>query len=363
MKTQSVSLGILATPNKRIPPFPDRSFFAYLCTAGQKIGMNVFVFLPTDVDFENKFVMGFKYMNRNWEKAYYPLPSLIYDRCSHRKKYRSEIQKLKSTPSITFLGHVLPDKWKNHRNLVQNPGLLPYIPPTQIVDSMQTVEEWLNVYDSVVIKPIQNSLGIGVMKISYEDHFYSVQGRDYKNRIIFKEFSDRPILFSWLKNNIKSTTLIQPYLSLSTNEGIPFDIRVLVQKGGDGKWKETGRAVRAGIINGVTSNLSGGGKAYAVHEFLPKYFDMELVNNINETISFITRELPPFIENRHGRLVELGIDIGVDKNGEVWIIEINSKPGRDSFRRIEKGTLYNQVRLSPLKYAYYLSHQLVGVKE
>ncbi|WP_368784377.1 YheC/YheD family protein, partial [Acinetobacter baumannii] len=62
-------------------------------------------------------------------------------------------------------------------------------------------------------------------------------------------------------------------------------------------------------------------------------------------------ELPTFLEQRHGRLVELGIDIGIDRQGKVWLIEVNSKPGRASFRRIEGGKYYREVRLNPLRYA------------
>ena len=276
MNDQPVSLGILATPNsKRYPPFSDRSFFAYLCSAGRKLGFPVFVFLPTEIDFVKQRVTGYQFINRNWEKDIFPLPSLVYDRCSNRKKHRSMIQKLKSTPCVFFLGHVLPDKWKNHQNLIQHPDLVPYIPPTQMIDSVQTIGKWLDDYNSVVIKPAQNSLGIGVMKVAMENQSYTLHGRDFKNKIFFKEFDDRNSLLRWLRNNLKRRTLIQPYLSLCTREGVPFDIRVLVQKGGDGKWTETGRAVRAGLINGLTSNLCGGGKAYAVNDFLIQHFNHE----------------------------------------------------------------------------------------
>jgi len=363
MNLQSTSLGILATPSKRYPPFSEKTYYAYLCTAGKKIGMNVFVFLPTEISFESGMVTGYQYNNYRWEKHLLPLPSLVYDRCSNRKKYRQQIQQLKAHPSVVFLGHVLPNKWKNYQYMIQHPGLLPYIPPTELIDSIHDIGNWLNHYQSIVIKPIQNSLGIGVMKISQEDDFYILQGRDFKNKIIYKEFSGQSSLYSWLRNHMKNKTMIQPYLSLCTDEGVPFDIRVLVQKGGNGQWKETGRAVRAGVINGVTSNLCGGGKAYSVNEFLSRYYSQDDIESVNQTIDSIVTELPPFIESRHGRLVELGIDIGVDKNGEVWIIEINSKPGRASFRKINNGIYYNQARLNPLKYAYFLSKNLVGVKK
>lgn len=36
-------------------------------------------------------------------------------------------------------------------------------------------------------------------------------------------------------------------------------------------------------------------------------------------------------EQIDGTLGELGLDIGVDRNGRVWLFEVNAKPGRHIF--------------------------------
>ncbi|WCK55498.1 YheC/YheD family protein [Aneurinibacillus sp. Ricciae_BoGa-3] len=349
-------LGILATPIKTSPPFPEKAFYAYLSAAGKNLGIPVYVFLPNQVDYTTKTVIGYLYRNKTWVKKKLPFPTLVYDRCSNRKVYGKYIRKIKTIPSITFLAHVLPGKWQNHQNLIQHPGLIPYLPATEVIQSMETVKRWLDDYGSVVIKPVQNSLGVGVIKVtSLVSH--TVEGRDMKNKIFHKNFSSRTALIKWLKEAISGNNLIQPYLDLSTPEGDPFDLRVLVQKNETGRWQETARAIRAGVCGGLTSNLCGGGKAYSADAFLQKYFPEEQLVTIHQNIDYLVQEIPPFIESKHGRLAELGIDIGIDKKGNVWLIEINSKPGRASFRKVDGGAFYNKARLNPLKYASYLARR------
>jgi glutathione synthase/RimK-type ligase-like ATP-grasp enzyme len=355
-------LGILATPSTKYPPFPDKSFYAYMAQAGKQIGLPVYVFLPNHIDFANKTVIAYRYTpQKKWIKVRMPFPTFVYDRLSNRQKYEAQIKALKANSSITFLGHVLGDKLKNHNHLIQHPGLAEHMPQTELVTSLQVIKDMLNTYEAVVIKPMRNSLGVGVMKITSKDNVHRAEGRDFKNKIFHRTFPNRTALLFWVRNQLKNKMISQPYLELSTPEGIPFDIRVLVQKAGKGEWQETGRAVRAGVINGLTSNLCGGGKAHSCELFLQKYFSEEQLEKIRHDIDYIVKELPPFLESRHGRLVELGIDIGVDKKGKVWLIEVNSKPGRASFRRIDGGIYYRDVRLNPLRYAYYLARARKGL--
>ncbi|MCK9911909.1 YheC/YheD family protein, partial [Microbacteriaceae bacterium K1510] len=78
--------------------------------------------------------------------------------------------------------------------------------------------------------------------------------------------------------------IVQPYLALHTPEGAPYDVRVLVQKNGLGEWQTTGKAVRVGEKDGITSNLHGGGKAVPLSSFLAQFFQPEQQTMIEQEI-------------------------------------------------------------------------------
>lgn len=355
-KRGSGYLAILATPSTKYKPFPEKSFYAFMTQAGRRIGLPVYVILPTHINFATKTVVAYRYTpEKTWVRVRMPFPAMVYDRLSNRAKYAKQIRGLKEEPSITFLGHVLGDKLKNHNHLIQHPEIAAHMPPTELITSMQVVKNLLDQYDSVIVKPMRNSLGIGVMKITSNDRLHRAEGRDFKNKIFHRVFPNRNALLLWLRNQFTAKMIVQPYLTLHTPEGVPFDIRVLVQKNGKGEWRESGRAIRAGVPEGLTSNLCGGGKAHECDAFLRQHFSEEQLDVIYQDMDTIIKELPAFLEHRHGRLVELGIDIGIDREGKVWLIEVNSKPGRASFRRIEGGKYYRDVRLNPLRYAHYLA--------
>lgn len=51
---------------------------------------------------------------------------------------------------------------------------------------------------------------------------------------------------------------------------------------------------------------------------------------------------------------ELGLDIGLDKNGSPWLIEVNSKPRKTTESEVSQVIVKNTFR-RPLEYSAYLA--------
>ncbi|WP_036724954.1 YheC/YheD family protein, partial [Paenibacillus forsythiae] len=117
---------------------------------------------------------------------------------------------------------------------------------------------------------------------------------------------------------------------LSGSGGQPFDVRVLMQKDGNGRWTLGGMAVRLGPRGSLTSNLHGGGTAVHPASFLRKQYGGAAANILAE-LALASAFLPPLLEAGFGRLGELGLDFGIDPGGRIWLLEANSKPGRSAF--------------------------------
>jgi glutathione synthase/RimK-type ligase-like ATP-grasp enzyme len=362
-------LGILVSYNSySIPPFSEKSFFKILSIQGKKLGIDVTVFSPFTILWHKNMVLGYRYkMNRKtWIKGLYPIPPLLYDRIFFSSKEQVQrfydvIQRLEEDYQSKLLGRGLPGKWKVYNMYKDVKGLGPFIPETI---QFNTDEKWnkkiLN-YGSLFFKPVSGSHGRGVVKISYLKDRLDVKGRTSFNQLFSKTFHSFRSCDSWLKRFIGERNYIyQPYLELSTPTDIPFDLRVLVQKNGKGAWEETGRAIRIGRIGGLTSNLHGGGSATDADKFLRQAYSKEQVEEINKQIMTINSELPEVLEEKYGPLIELGIDVGIDRQGRVWIIEANSKPGRRSFQLTNHGVHKNAL-LAPIRYTNYIVRTMEGV--
>lgn len=337
--------------------FVDKGYYRKLTLFGRKHGIRVFVFSPRRVDFATRTVRGFEYRGGVWKGGTFPLPAFIYDRCfigpSYRH-YKPFVEKLQNDPAITFLGYGLSGKWQVQQILARSPKIAPYLPPTQIF-TLTNLQDTLSARGSAIIKPAAGTHGIGVVRISEKDNGFELKGRNRENQPfsrLFRHWGGVKLFLSSFTAGRKF--LVQPYLKLHTPEGIPFDVRVLVQKNGLGEWEVTGKAVRLGDPRSITSNLHGGGKAVSLSPFLARTYKPAMQERIEQQVNQLAVELPIFLEQSHGRLVELGIDIGIDTSGHVWVIEVNSRPGRNVFNLINDPVAKRHSITQPVRYANYL---------
>ena len=64
-----------------------------------------------------------------------------------------------------------------------------------------------------------------------------------------------------------------------------------------------------------------------------------------------------------GTIGEIGYDVGIDKNGQLWLFEANSKPGRSIFKH-PKLKDYDQLSRSlPISFALYLTKRSIYAPE
>lgn len=363
-------LGILVNYNSHsFPPFSEKGFFKILSIQGKKLGIEVTVFSPFTIQWHRNKVIGFRYSKKSnsWIKGIYSIPSLLYDRIFFTSKeqvqrFHAAIHRLKEDHQSTLLGRGLPGKWKVYNMYKDVESLHPFIPETVLYKNDQKWQKKLLKNGSLFFKPVSGSHGRGVVKVSFVKDRLDVKGRTAYNQMFSKTFRSFRSCDSWLKKFIGQREYIyQPYLELCTPSNIPFDLRVLVQKNGKGLWEETGRAIRIGKTGGLTSNLHGGGSATDANRFIRKSYSKVQMEDINEQITTINNHLPQVLEEKYGPLLELGIDVGIDQQGKVWIIEANSKPGRRSFQLSNNGMVHKNALLAPIRYTNYIVRTMEGV--
>jgi glutathione synthase/RimK-type ligase-like ATP-grasp enzyme len=362
-------LGIMVCESQGLIPFQEKKFYQRLCIMGTQLKMQVFVFSPLRINWSLQQVTGytFDYKKKQWLKKYFPLPRLIYDRCFYNDKkqithYRYHINKLRKFNNVQFLGHGLKGKWTIQQTLIKNPLFQPYLPYSERYIRPKSILPWMKHKGEVFLKPQGGSHGKGVLHIArLSKHQYSVKGRDMNNRSIDQMFNEFNSLLEWVEPFINSRKyILQDYLTLTSTGGEAFDIRSLMQKNSEGQWEHTGMAVRRGQPGSITSNLHGGGSAEEALPFLINEYGREQAKQIYAAIQELSHQIPPYLEQQHGRLIELGIDFGIDQQGRVWILEVNSKPGRAVFLYLRNINQKKSSIRNPIHYARYILDRQLG---
>lgn len=361
----NADIGISVCSSGDTPSFFERTYYEQLTRIGEALGRTVVVFDPTHIDWAKRQVQSFVFVPavNKWIFKKTPIPAVIYDRCfyvnpTHYKRYRPAVSKLRHDSRTEFLGIPLHGKWQLAQMMARAPQLSSYFPHTERYERPQDVLAFLKKHTACVAKPSGGSHGRGIVAIFHHPRAggFTVIGRSKQNKPLSHQFPTLPQTLRWLHAFIRGQRyILQPYLPLHTKGRLPFDVRVLMQKDEHLMWRMTGMAVRTGKPYALTSNLHGGGTAEKAEPFLQKlHFDQPKRAQIKTKLHHLCIQLPPFIEREHGRLCELGIDIGIDTKGGVWLIEVNSKPGRQVFRKSGDARAYATAVKRPILYAHSL---------
>jgi glutathione synthase/RimK-type ligase-like ATP-grasp enzyme len=353
-------IGIMAPrrASKNRPFSGQTTFFQELITSGRKLGEICYAFYFNDIDWNHKIVNGYFPTTKGWKSSKFPLPDVIYPRskfwAASGARSRNRLNRL----GVKVLNPPMVGKWELHCFLKKNPELAPYLPETRSINSFGQVGAMLKKYRAVYLKPVNGTKGKNIIRVSRSKKTSGYCYQYHTNGKLHKRCtSDLSSLQKQLRPIMGGRRyLVQKEIDLLRYQGGIVDIRVMVQKGHNGKWKVTGMACRVGKQGSITSNISSGGRGQKVETVLNQNFsDPKLVDQITETIAFVAITAAQGVEDYRGNCGEIGVDIGVDKNGKVWFIEANLRPARLVFSLIgEKQTRLKSVE-TPLLYARYLA--------
>ncbi|XEC96448.1 YheC/YheD family protein [Paenibacillus tarimensis] len=364
-------LGILTLYLNNNRLLEEKPVYQKMITAGKRMGLDIFVFTPQDVNYNTNRIHAMFYdpVTKQWTRRWCRFPHMIYDRCriqrSHRfeqlKKFRVRYQHMK------FLNRPMRNKWTVYRTLISDNRFRPHLPHTRIVEGSRDISEMLERYPLLYLKPINGTGGRGILRIEKQrGRTWLIQGRDLSRKIIRPErVSSSAILrkvAAWYSEDRRY--LIQQGIQLKLPSGRVHDYRMLAQKNGSGRWEITGCAGRVGPPGSITSNLHGGGKAAPMHELLMNWIGSETkVDQIKLEAARLGVEISEYLDLSYGHLCELALDLAIDQTGHIWLLEVNPKPAREVFARAGEHETYRNAIIRPLEYALWLYNQKSRVKE
>lgn len=358
---QKPVLGIMTLYLNERKQLEERPVYQRMITEGNRLGLDVYVFTPADVHPKRRLlhVQMYDPKSGRWIRRWRQFPDMIYDRCriQRNERYRQLQQFRAKYRDIHYLNRPLSNKWSVHQKLYLRPAFRPHLPETQIFESFQNVKEMLQKKSIVYLKPIGGTGGRGILRIQPVDSkrkVYVIQGRDRNRKIIAPQRVDLSRLESKLRAWNMDNYLVQEGIPVSLANGRVHDYRMLVQKNSEGQWEMTGCAGRIGASRSVTSNLHGGGKAVPMNELLLRWIsDEDKCNKIMKQAERLGIEVAAYLEETYGALCELALDLAINKEGQLYILEVNPKPAREVFARIGEREVYHQSITRPLEYALW----------
>ncbi|MNO34149.1 Endospore coat-associated protein YheD [compost metagenome] len=363
-KTPQGTIGILVAESDGPYPFAEAAFCRRLCHIGEKQGLSVIVFCLGWIASGNAVgIPSYTFEHGTWIRKWSPRPDIIYDRClTHDRKQQLRkhrlLERLATEHPFVYLARGLAGKWVVYQALLECPEVAEHLPETVLYQGQVQLDKWLQTHDGeAFLKPRNGTHGKRTMHVKWlppRDEV-RVMGRSGRNTMFRRRFLTKQAGLDWVDRFTgRRPFLIQPYLQLNSSEGEPFDVRVLMQKNAKGEWSLTGMAARVGRKDSLTSNLHGGGTAHRALPFLIRELGDQGGKAAEAAIRKLSLLIPAYLETRFGRLAELGLDFGVDRQGCVWVLEVNSKPGRSSFFRIGDPETARRSLENPIGYARYL---------
>ncbi len=335
----------------------------YLVQEAIPEGVEIFVFYPGQISWWNKKIKGLGYdvEEKRWKPSTFSFPDAVYDRATFPEKEKEighEVRRrLREEFNIIFLNskHYF-DKWETHKVLAQSKELTGFLPHTKIYSHPLILEKFVNKYKTVYIKDSAGRLGQNIFKIQREGRgkyiaFNQKERKIYRSRLELNSLNDRIV-----NNELQGKTLIiQQGIELARLGNRPFDIRVLVQKNSRGKWEIVDKSIRiAPYKDSVVTNISSGGEAKGFSEVIAVVFP-EKQREIENQINTMSRKICCCLENKYGRLGELGIDAALDEQGRVWLLEVNGKPAKSCIHNSGNPELIHTAYSNIIKYFKYIT--------
>lgn len=359
-------LGILVSRHYSNTPeqlFGNLTTFCHeVSTAAQARYIETIIFTPEQLLKATDHRMeAFVYRHGIWSMVHCPLPHLVYNRLSSRIYEHSEAyQQLKAVLKrhhIPMFNENFLDKWQIHQTFAQQTELQPHLPTTTMFQNKASLRQMLKKYAILYLKPIHGSMGRGIYRIQrltqvknpYLLQYMTLHGLQQRSYPTFQRLIDS------LRVRMKQPYLIQQGLLLIKQHGSTVDFRALVQKNGNESWSITSLVARFGSSNSIVSNVARGGHALNAQQALQTLHGWKgRAPTIQQLRQMALRVAEIFDQSIDGDFAELGIDLGVDIYGKIWILEVNSKPSKTDDTLLQERTI---TRPSVRKMLQYVLHR------
>ena len=295
---------------------------AYLYSAiARNEGAHLYYFTSRDIDFSKKTIKGKYYRRGVWVAKEIRFPDVVINVSGpNTPKQRAIYNRLESM--VPFTSHRVGNKMMVYNRLIKAKTFSAYVIPYQPIRSVDDILPFLEKHQKIIIKPNAERHGNYIYYVEKTDDEYRFI---YRNREFRKKEEDaKDYMGMMLKDR---PMLMQKYINSRRKTGEAYDFRLHVQKDGYGIWQNTAILPRVSQDERIITNLSQGAflsifECFIQNEFSDRYRSMKF--KIEGFALLLARHFDTIYNCEFD---ELGIDIGIDEDGKIWIYEVNWRPG------------------------------------
>ncbi|NLM45978.1 MAG: hypothetical protein GX200_04160 [Firmicutes bacterium] len=313
----------------------------------------IFFFALSGVDWQRGRVTAYRWdENGQWQAGQYPFPRAIYDRCFGQEG-RAAAARLRAGISeagwpVTVYNAVIKlGKYEVYEHLGKYAAFTGILPQFAWYDREKLLA-WLQTGAQIYLKPDRLYKGRGVMRVyrNTSGFILEIRGEEDNKKFVFPDAGTFLVKVEELME-ASQHYLMQAGINLATFLGNRFDIRVMLQKIVPDRWQVTAANARIAPVDSVITSPRSGGKVIRITAALRHAFpgrEKELLKKI----TVLCEALGSAMEEKFGFLGELGVDLGLDAEGNLRLIEVNGKPLKVSFTRMRDRGINRSINLAPV---------------
>lgn len=287
-------------------------------------GAQVCVIDPFNTDHLPDTFYGKQLYGLEWISGEFRRPDVIYDRLKGRGKPRFA-RLYEATNGIpTNHPHISRsmDKHAFYQFLAPS-ELASLIIPYTILTTPDDALRFIADHGVSILKPAVGSYGTRIVRIEGSDEDYLVSENEHTHRLSRQELIE--LLQSVCKTG--QLFLLQKYIRSETPLQLPFHIRVHAIRDAGGDWQVSGITPYVSLSSRkkIVNHRSALRVFAAWDKFLAHlYDDAAQRQRVHEEVMQQASRLIAYLEqNWDGLPGEIGIDIGIDQEGRVWLYEVN----------------------------------------
>ncbi|MGP7818978.1 YheC/YheD family endospore coat-associated protein [Niallia sp. 01092] len=339
-------VGILTSYNNKKKLVGNGPLFIRLQTELRALGGIIVVFAPEDV--EENGISGFAYVHdeNRWIYVKSPLPHIVYNRIPFRKTEKdSSFHRaiaIFSNNSIPYFNPSFINKFDLYQVLKMDKVLKKFLPETILITQKKELGTFLLKHKNIYIKAVQGYKGKNIFNIYFNEDSSIICNSSFTTST-FPSFDS---FWQSFEQSQKNTIFIaQQTIDAALFHDHRYDFRILITYNHD-KYTLTGVGIRQSVSQEITTHIPNGGQLLS--------YDLVQTAEHDDFIHLLVENCGPVLSEHFGFFGEFSIDACVDKDGNYYIFEINSKPMLFDEEEIETKRCRQLINLF-----YQLSHTMI----